>query len=180
MTGPGTGEPAAHVGTRDLEDMRQARADQDAIDELVAAAGECVFLFTAADGWLAGVTMSYLHEDGVFWLAAVTDRQHARAVERDSRVGMVISNRGTDLPGRRMVRIKGRATLHRDRATLDRMLPRLAATLAPAGAEQLHRLLDSPKRVLIRVQTLSYPQSHDSRNVAGDGRGGTRETAGGA
>lgn len=167
------GESAARVGTRDLEDMRQARLDQDGIEELIGAAGECVFVFATADGWPAGVTMSYLHEDGVFWLAAVTDRQHARAVERDSRVGMVISNRGTGLPGRRMVRIKGRATLHRDRATLDRVLPRLAATLAPAGAEALQQLLDSPNRVLIRVQAISYPQSHDSRKVAGDGRGGT-------
>lgn len=162
----------ARVGTRDLEDMRQARLDQGGIEELIGAAGECVFLFADADGWPAGVTMSYVHADGVFWLAAVTGRRHARAVERDSRVGMVISNRGTGLPGRRMVRIKGRATVHRDRATLDLVLPRLAAALAPAGADTLHHLLDSPNRILIRVQTLSYPQSHDSRKVAGDGRGG--------
>jgi general stress protein 26 len=165
-------EPAPRVGTRDLEDMRQARLDQDGIDELIGAASECVFVFTAADGWPAGVTMSYLYDDGVFWLAAVTDRQHVKAVERDARVGMVISNLGTALPGRRMVRIKGHATLHRDRATLDRVLPRLATSLAPAGAEALHRLLDSPKRVLIRVEPLAYPQTHDSRKVAGDGRGG--------
>jgi general stress protein 26 len=172
VTGPGAAEPAGRVGIHDLEDMRQARLDQDAIAELIAAAGECVFLFTGVDGWPAGVTMSYLHDDGEFWLAAVTDRQHVKAVERDSRVGMVISNLGTALPGRRMVRIKGRATLHRDRATLDRVLPQLAATLAPSGAVALHRLLDSPKRVLIRVEALAYPQTHDSRKIAGDGRGG--------
>jgi len=168
-TGSGAGE---QVGIRDLEDMRQAQLDRDGIAELIAAAAECVFLFTATDGWPAGVTMSYLYDDGVFWLSAVTARQHVKAVERDPRVGMVISNLGTALPGRRMVRIKGRATVHRDRATLDHVLPRLAAHLAPAGADALRRLMDSPKRVLIRVEPLAYPQTHDSRKIAGDGRGG--------
>lgn len=160
------------VGTQDLEDMRQARLDDAGLVELLTAARECTFLFADADGWPAGVTMSHLYADGAFWLTAVTGRAHVTAVERDPRVGLVISNAGTDLPGRRMVRIRGRATVHRDRETLDRVLPRLAAHLAPHGQDRMLRLLDSPRRVLLRVELVSIPQSHDSRKVAGDGRGG--------
>jgi len=115
--------------------------------------------------------MSHLVHDGAFWLTAVAGRAHVRAIERDERVGLVISNLGTELPGRRMVRVRGRAAVLRDRATFDAVLPLIAARLQPSAPEQLVRLLDSPRRVLIRVEPVGYPQSHDSRKVAGDGRG---------
>jgi general stress protein 26 len=166
------------VGERDLERMDLAPLEDDDIHELVTMASECTFLFTDADGWPAGVTMSYLYLDGLFWLTAVTSRQHVRAVERDARVGMVISNSGMALSGRRMVRMKGRATLHRDRATLDAMLPLISVKLSPDTAERFRQLLDSPNRVLIRVEPVAFPQTHDSRKVGGDGRGGPRRPGG--
>jgi general stress protein 26 len=163
------------VGERNLEDMDQARLAAADREELYDAARECTFLFTDAEGWPAGVTMSHLFHDGRFWLTAVTGRAHVTAVERDDRVGLVISNLGTDLPGRRMVRIRGRATVHRDRETLDAILPLVSARLQPRDPAAMHRLLDSPRRVVIRIEPLSYPQTHDSRRIAGDGRGGHTE-----
>lgn len=157
--------------------MRQARLDDAGLVELVTTARECTFLFTDAEGWPAGVTMSHLYADGGFWLTAVTGRAHVAAAERDARVGLVISNAGTGVPGRRMVRIRGRATVHRDRPTLDRVLPLIAAHLAPHGSERMLRLLDSPRRVLLHVEIVDVPQSHDSRKVAGDGRGAPQTSA---
>lgn len=161
------------VGERDLEDMTQARLDPSGLAELADAAPECTFVFVDDDGWPAGVTMSHFFHDGGFWLTSVRGRAQVRAVARDERVGLVISNAGSGLPGRRMVRVRGRARLHDDRATLDAVLPLICARLAPAGPERMLALLDSPRRVLIRVDPLGYPQSHDSRRVAGDGRGGS-------
>lgn len=168
----GSGPEGPRVGQRDLEDMRQARLDAADLAELADAARECTLVFTGADGWPGGVTMSHLFHDGRFWLTAVRGRAHVRAVQRDERVGLVLSNLGTDLPGRRMVRIKGRGRVLDDRASLDAVLPLISARLQPGGPERMLRLLDSPGRVLIRVDPLGCPQSHDSRKVAGDGRGG--------
>lgn len=153
--------------------MEQARLQGDLIAGLASTARECTFLFTAEDGWPAGVTMSHLYDDGIFWLTSVGARAQVRAARRDPRVGLVISSLGTGLPGRRMVRVKGRATVLDDAGTRARMLPRISEHLAPGGAERLERLLDSPGRVLIRVEPVSFPQTHDSRRIAGDGRGGT-------
>lgn len=160
------------VGTTDLEGMEQARLESGDIGELLRAARECTFVFTTGDGWPAGVTMSHLFHEGVFWLTSVSGRQHVKAAQRDPRVGLVISNLGTALPGRRMVRVKGRATVFHDRATKDLILPILSERLQPADPPKMLRLLDSPNRVLLRVDPVSFPQSHDSRKVAGDGRGG--------
>ncbi|MFC5952439.1 pyridoxamine 5'-phosphate oxidase family protein [Pseudonocardia lutea] len=165
------------VGERDLEGMDQAGLAAADRAELVEAARECTFLFTDDEGWPAGVTMSHLFHEGVFWLTAVRGRAHVTAAERNPRVGLVISNLGTGLPGRRMVRIRGRATVHRDRPTLDAVLPLLARRLQPRDPDRMLRLLDSPRRVLIRVEPVSYPQTHDSRRIAGDGRGGPARTS---
>lgn len=164
----------ARVGQRDLEDMTQARLDPDELAVLADAAPECTLVFVDDDGWPAGVTMSHLFHEGRFWLTSVQGRAQVRAVARDERVGLVISNAGSDLPGRRMVRVRGRAVLLDDRATRDAVLPLISARLQPAAPERMLALLDSPRRVLIRVDPAGYPQSHDSRRVAGDGRGGGR------
>lgn len=165
---------AARVGERDLEGMDQARLDDGGVAELCTAARECTFVFTGPDGWPAGVTMSHLYADGLFWFTSVEGRAQVRAVRRDERVGLVLSSAGTGLAGRRMVRVKGRARVLDDAATRAAMLPALAAHLAPAGTDRLLALLDSPNRVLIRVEPVAFPQSHDSRRIAGDGRGGAR------
>ena len=166
------GDP--RVGERDLEDMTQARLDPADLAGLADAAPECTLVFADDDGWPAGVTMSHLFHDGRFWLTSVRGRAHVRALERDDRVGLVVSNAGSDLPGRRMVRVRGRARLVDDRATFDAVLPLVCARLQPAAPDRMLALLDSPRRVLIRVDPVAYPQSHDSRRVAGDGRGGAR------
>ena len=162
----------ARVGDRDLERMDQARLAAADREQLFRAARECTFVFVDEAGWPAGVTMSHLFHDGVFWLTAVEGRAHVTAARTDPRVGLVISNLGTDLPGRRMVRVRGHATVHDDRPTLDTIQPLLAARLAPGDPGRLLRLLDSPRRVVIAVQPRGYPQTHDSRKITGDGRGG--------
>lgn len=164
----------ARVGERDLEDMTRARLDPGDLAELADAAPECTLVFSDDDGWPAGVTMSHLFHEGRFWLTSVRGRAQVRAVERDERVGLVLSSAGSGLPGRRMVRARGRAVLLDDRATRDAMLPLFCARLQPAAPERMLALLDSPRRVLIRIDPVGYPQSHDSRRVAGDGRGGGR------
>jgi nitroimidazol reductase NimA-like FMN-containing flavoprotein (pyridoxamine 5'-phosphate oxidase superfamily) len=164
----------ARVGERDLEDMTQARLDPADLAGLADAAPECTLVFLDDDGWPAGVTMSHLFHEGRFWLTSVRGRAQVRAVERDERVGLVVSSAGSGLPGRRMVRVRGRAALLDDRATRDAMLPLISARLQPATPDRMLALLDSPRRVLIRIDPVGYPQSHDSRRVAGDGRGGGR------
>ncbi|TCK27078.1 nitroimidazol reductase NimA-like FMN-containing flavoprotein (pyridoxamine 5'-phosphate oxidase superfamily) [Pseudonocardia endophytica] len=154
--------------------MTQARLDPGDLAELADAAPECTLVFVDDDGWPGGVTMSHLFHEGRFWLTSVRGRAQVRAVERDERVGLVVSSAGSPLPGRRMVRVRGRAVVLDDRATRDAILPLISARLQPSDPDRMLALLDSPRRVLIRVDPVACPQSHDSRRVAGDGRGGAR------
>ena len=160
------------LGVDDLEDLSSARLDADSRWELITTARQCTFVFSSKDGWPMGVVMSYLPVEDRFWLTATAERRHARAVSQDPRVSLVVSNLGTSISGRVMVTVRGVATVHADPPTKDRILPQFARWQQPEGADALCRLLDSPQRVLIEVEPVSYAISHDSRTMPGDGRGG--------
>lgn len=160
-----------HLGIDDLEDLSSARADEAARAELLARQTECTFVFSAR-GWPTGVVMSYLWDGAAFWLTAVESRRHVRALGEDDRVTLVITNAGTGLPGRQMLSIQGRAVVHRDEPTITGFLDRFSAHLTGAAKDSFVRLLGSPGRVVIEVVPQRTYASHDSRRMAGDGRGG--------
>lgn len=163
------------LGVDDLEDLRGARLEGEGVDELLAAATEGTLVFAAADdGWPQGVVVSFVRAGTSVWIAAVEGRGHTRALRRDPRATLVVSSTGTGLAGRRMVSLRGRAEVHPDPATRARILPLLAERLAPGDLATLVRLLDTERRVLIELADIRVVVSHDSRRIAGDGRGGSQ------
>jgi nitroimidazol reductase NimA-like FMN-containing flavoprotein (pyridoxamine 5'-phosphate oxidase superfamily) len=165
------------LGIDDLADLRAARLDGEGIDELLEHASECTLSFAGPDGWPMGVVVSFVRLDASFWFTAVSQRQHVTGIRRDPRVSLIMTSAGTDLEGRRMVAFRGEATVHDDRATVERMLPRIAERLAPADPEGMVRLLDTEHRVVIEVRPKARTASHDSRRIAGNGRGGAEAEA---
>ena len=105
------------------------------------------------------------------WITSVMDRTQVSSLSADPRVTVVVSNAGTDTPGRQMLAIKGVAIVHRDKEVLDPMLYAIASRLQPTDPMAFVRLLDSPKRVVLQVKPVGISSSHDSRRMPGDGRG---------
>lgn len=161
-------------GVDDVEDLRSLKLTADERAELLEGQTECTFIFAGEDGWPSGVIMSFMYADDHLWLTAVRARAHAKALVHDQRVSVVVSSKGTELEGRRMVAFRGEATLHDDAETKAWFLPRFTARLAPSSAAEFSRLLDSPNRVIIKVKPVAITASHDSRKMPGDGRGGPR------
>lgn len=167
------------LGVDDLEDLRSARLGSDGIEELLDVATECTLVFSGPDGWPMGVVVSFVRAEGRFWFTAVEGRRHTVGIGTDPRVSIVVTSVGTDLDGRRMVAIKAHATVHTDRPTKDRILPVVAGRLAPDDPDRMLALLDTGRRVVIEAEPAGVSVSHDSRKIAGDGRGGPDEgTAG--
>ncbi|WAC56591.1 pyridoxamine 5'-phosphate oxidase family protein [Gordonia sp. SL306] len=163
-------------GATDIEKLAGARLTAAAKAELLAAQTECTFCFLDADGGPAAVVLSFAVEDGTFWITSVAGRVQVRGVERDPRVSLVVSGTGTTAQGRQMLAVKGTAIVHRDIAGLADKLDLLAARLAPEHPDEFVALLSSPGRRLIEVTPTAVVASHDSRRLAGDGRGGPAAT----
>lgn len=166
----------ARLGIDDLEKLKGTHLEKADQAELLSTQTECSVIFSNDDGWPSGVIMSFIVVDGSFWLTAVEGRLHVRSVERDPRVSIVVSSAGSGLDGRRMLSIRGEATVHRDRETLDWFLDEFTARLQPEEPVAWRKLLDSPNRVAIEVRTVGITASHDQRKLPGNGRGMTKES----
>ncbi len=115
---------------------------------------ECTFMWTNRDGEPVGVIMNYVVRDGSFWLTATRRRARVAAIERDPRVAIAISSRGTDIGVSQSVTHKGIATVHDDSANKDWFYRSLAAAVRPDSESQQRAFiahLDSPGRVVIEV-----------------------------
>ncbi len=165
---------ASPMQRADAEKLQTVRLDAEARQLLLDTATECTFIFASdgAGGWPSGVTVSFLFDNGAFWVTAAADRRHVTSLAKDPRVSVVVSNLGTSLAGRQMLSMRTVAIVHRDRETLEWFLPRFVGKLKTAAPEEFIRLLDSPNRVVIELRPVALAVSHDSRKMPGDGRGG--------
>src|SRR4051812_14790833 len=138
------------------EDVTAYTLDDEDERELLAGQNECTFIWSNREGWPVGVTMSYVFQNDRFWLTAVRPRKRIAAVERDPRVAVCVSSAGSGLGRNRTVTYKGRCTVHQDEATRRWFYPALAAALRPkdpAGQHRFVQFLDSPRRVILEVET---------------------------
>ena len=139
----------------DFEDVSNFALSAEREQVLYAKQTECTFMWTNKAGEPVGVIMNYVVKDGSFWLTATRRRARIAAIERDPRVAIAISSRGTDIGASQSVTHKGIATVHDDRATKDWFYPALAAAVRPDSKSQQRSFidhLDSPGRVVIEVR----------------------------
>ena len=115
---------------------------------------ECSFVWGPKDNWAVGVIMSYVWRDGKFWLTASNQRARLSALKRDPRVSIIVTSVGTSLGPAKSITAKGTVRILNDRATLDWVLPAIAAVNVP-GAEEMQKkftqMMDSPRRVVLEV-----------------------------
>ena len=138
----------------DFEDVSNFLLSAEREKVLYAKQTECTFMWTNKAGEPVGLIMNYVFRNGSFWLTATRRRARVAAIERDPRVAIAISSRGTDIGVSQSVTHKGIATIHDDRATKDWFYPALAAAVRPhSEAHQLGFVdhLESSGRVVIEV-----------------------------
>ena len=137
------------------EDVTVYGLDDDVEEQLLLGHNECTFIWSNKEGWPVGVIMSYVWRDGCFWLTASSQRARIAAVRRDPRVCIVVTSTGSPLPRNKTVTWKGMCTLHDDQATKDWFYPELSRAINPddpARAAAFQSFLDSPRRVILRVE----------------------------
>ena len=144
---------------------------------LFAKQTECTFMWTNREGEPVGVIMNYVFRDGRFWLTATRQRARIPAIERDPRVAIAISSRGTDIGISQSVTYKGIATVHEDDATKAWFYPALAAFVRPDDESQAAAFaehLDSPGRVVIEVEPTKRIGFDSQAMFEGSAAGATR------
>jgi nitroimidazol reductase NimA-like FMN-containing flavoprotein (pyridoxamine 5'-phosphate oxidase superfamily) len=142
------------VTDKDFEDVSMYVLSDERELELLRRQNECTFMWSTSEGDPVGVIMNYVYADGRFWLTATRRRKRIAAIERDPRVAIAISSRGTGIGTSQSITYKGRAVLHDNRSVKDWFYPALAAAVRPGEPEKQAAFvahLDSPGRVVIEL-----------------------------
>ncbi len=142
------------MADNDFEDVAQYTLAEDREAELLRRQNECTFIWRTSDGDPVGVIMNYVFADGHFWLTATRQRKRITAIERDPRVAIAISSRGTGIGTSLSLTYKGKAVLHDDAATKKWMYAALSAAVRPGEPDKQAAFaahLDSPLRVVIEI-----------------------------
>ena len=143
------------MAEKDFEDVSVYTLADDLERELLTRQNECTFIWRTSEGDPVGVIMNYVWAKGSFWLTATRRRKRITAIERDPRVAISISSRGTGIGTSQSISYKGRAVLHDDVETKEWMYRLLAAAVRPGDADKQAAFvahLDSPGRVVIELQ----------------------------
>lgn len=163
--------------THDFEDVSHYSLDFERESELLARQNECTFIWRTSEGDPVGVIMNYVFADGRFWLTATRRRKRVTAIERDPRVAIAISSRGTGIGTSQSITYKGTAVLHDDNATKAWFYVALAAAVRPGEPEKQAAFvahLDSPGRVVIELVPTTRIGFDSAAMFKGSGAGPSR------
>ena len=136
------------------DDVSSYTLDNEDEAALVAAQNECTFMWSNKEGWPVGVIMSYVFKDGCFWLSVSSLRVRVQAVERDPRVSICITSKGSGIESARTVTYKGTCEVLSDQETIDWFLPALAKRLRPGdpdAQELFYELNNTPNRRVLKI-----------------------------
>lgn len=139
------------------DNVRGYTLEDDDQEALILAQNECTFMWSTREGWPVGVIMSYVWDQGCFWLSVSSLRVRVQAVERDPRVSISITSKGADHPAGRSLTLKGTCEVLSDEATINWFLPKLAQRLRPGDAEAQRlfvQLNNTPNRRVLKVTPL--------------------------
>jgi hypothetical protein len=136
------------------DDVSSYTLDDGDEQQLLELQNECNFMWTNKEGWPVGVIMSFVFHEGCFWLSVSSLRVRVKAVQRDPRVAISITSKGTPIKGSRALTYKGTCEVFDDSETIDWFLPALAKRLR-VGDEQAQRefvrLNDTPNRRVLKI-----------------------------
>lgn len=139
---------------KNWEDVTSYTLDSEDELELLNAQTECTLIWAGKEGWPMGVIVNFIHRDGRFWLTASEERPRIASIRKDPRVSIAVTSKGSAVKERRSITYKCNAVVHRDRETLDWVLPEFADAMRPGEpdkAEAFRAMLDSPDRVVLEL-----------------------------
>lgn len=163
---------------KDFEDVSVYTLASERELELVTTQNECTFIWRNSEGDPVGVIMNFVWHDGRFWLTATRRRKRIAALEKDPRVAIAISSRGTAISNSLSLTYKGHAVLHDDPETKAWFYAALAAAVRPGAPDQQAAFvehLDSPGRTVIEIVPTTRI-GFDSKAMFADSKAGPSRT----
>ncbi len=138
----------------DYEDLTSMRLDDDALQSMLDAGGECVFNWTTREGYPVGVVVAFVYRDGKFFTTCAERRKRVPALRARPQSGIVINHGG------RTASFKGDSIVHADgdpgfdelKGWFYRVLSRVDQEPDDPYRQSFAKFLDSPHRVIVETE----------------------------
>jgi nitroimidazol reductase NimA-like FMN-containing flavoprotein (pyridoxamine 5'-phosphate oxidase superfamily) len=159
----------------DLEDVRAYTLNDEERLRLLAEQDECTFCWVSSAGAPAAVTMAYLWEKDSMWLASIRGRKRVTAVLRHPTVSIAISGLGTSLGSGKSLTYQGPCQVLDDPSTKEWYFLTLADRVLGDNHEAkpgFITTMDSPNRVILRVEPERLLNSYDGAKLRAAMRSG--------
>jgi len=139
---------------KNWENVKSYSLDSETELELLDAQTECTMIWAGKDGWPMGVVVNFIFREGRFWLTVSEERPRVKSIRNDPRMSIAISSKGSRVTERQSLTYKCDAIVHKDRETLDWILPEFANAMRPGEPEKAAAFLtmiDSPDRLVLEL-----------------------------
>lgn len=138
----------------DYEDLTTMRLDDDALQQLLHAGGECVFNWTTREGYPVGVVVAFLYRDGKFFTTCAEQRKRVPALRARPQSAIVINNGGktASYKGDSIVHAPGDAGFEELKGWFYPALSGSAANPEDEYRQAFAKFLDSEHRVIIETE----------------------------
>jgi len=142
------------AGEVDYEDLTAMRLNDDALNELLAGGGECVFNWTTRDGYPVGVVVAFLYRDGKFWTTCAERRKRVPALKARPQSAIVINRDGktASFKGDSIVHAPGDDDFDDIKSWFYPTLSGSAANPEDEYRQSFAKFLDSEHRVIIETE----------------------------
>jgi len=137
----------------DYEDLTTMRLDDEALAELLAAGGECIFNWTTSEGHPVGVVVAFIYHEGKFFTTCAERRKRVPALRKRPQSGIVINQEGrtASYKGESIVHANGDPGFDELKGWFYPRLSRLDVEPDDAYRQSFCKFLDSPHRVIIET-----------------------------
>lgn len=138
----------------DYEDLTTMRLDDDALEQLLAGGGECVFNWTTSEGYPVGVVVAFLYRDGKFWTTCAERRKRVPALRSRPQSAIVINREGqtASYKGDSIVHAPGDAGFDELKSWFYPALSGSEAAPEDEYRQAFVKFLDSEHRVIIETE----------------------------
>lgn len=138
----------------DYEDLTTMRLDDDELEKLLGAGGECVFNWTTMAGYPVGVVVAFVYRDGKFYTTCAERRKRVPALRKRPQSAVVINSNGktASFKGDSIVHANGDDGFDELKSWFYPTLSGLAADPEDEYRQAFTKFLDSEHRVIIETE----------------------------
>lgn len=138
----------------DYEDLTGMQLNDDELEKLVSAGGECIFNWTNTAGFPVGVVVAYVWKDGKFWTTCADRRARVPALRKRPQSGIVINRGGqtASYRGNSIIHTNGEEGHDELKSWFYDALSGISSNPDDTYVQAFRKFLDSPHRVIIETE----------------------------